>query len=396
MSTRIFSIVVGLALIFSACNKDAQEGAGVKAGNGIQIGVDEVLALVEDHDGCITWFGVDGKVEPKNEGMKAEYNSMPNQVNGSGADKNPVGKGIKFVKNGNDTDLIIEPDAEEGTLVIGYKKGNYYELLRFEIACLKELGFNSIYFSGKKYSNLRWYWEKAEDKTEIEVDLGFIGFYLKDGNVLSTSFYWQKLKKGDCIDWAAVYAAYEKWFADGGLELDTENGWHTSGYAPLNFVNDEKICHEAFSFDQLEGYYRSYYVSAGYKLPACEQCDCEAKEGWEWKDGECVEIIVTPPTFELKVDCDGFVCAQGGDNIKQLSFDIVKEWSDGRKEIIYVYNNDRYKFEGDGFKIIDKNDSINAFKFDGVIYYVCVKIKSNSLSCSDITWQTTKPKSEDD
>jgi hypothetical protein len=108
----------------------------------------------------------------------------------------------------------------------------------------------------------------------IIVDLGFVGHYLHNGNVLTTSFYWQRLNEGDMIDWDAVEAAYAAWVAQGGLAPDTSNGWKSSGFAPLFFDDGAEVGHGDFSFAQLEGYYRSYFVATGYVLPYVCECEC--------------------------------------------------------------------------------------------------------------------------
>jgi hypothetical protein len=123
--------------------------------------------------------------------------------------------------------------------------------------------------------------ECPEAAEPIEVNLGFIGHYLHDGRVLTTSFYWQELNEGDMIDWVAVEAAYAGWVAQGGLAPDTSNGWQSSGFAPIFFADGAAVGHGDFSFAQLEGFYRAYFVATGYLLPAppyvcTENCECVA------------------------------------------------------------------------------------------------------------------------
>jgi len=100
----------------------------------------------------------------------------------------------------------------------------------------------------------------------IELNLGFIGYYLYDGKVMSTSFYWQKLNAGDLIDWNAVDAAYAGWVAQGGLVPDRTT-WQTSGYASFTFDDYAAIGYGDFNIGQLENFYKSYYVAPGYVLP---------------------------------------------------------------------------------------------------------------------------------
>ena len=120
-----------------------------------------------------------------------------------------------------------------------------------------------------------------EIEPEIVINLGFIGYYLSDGEVLNTSFYWQELNEGDMIDWDAVDAAYDAWVAQGGL-APARVLWQTSGYASFTFDDYDKIGYDDFGVGQLEGYYETYYVDPGYILPVappvvinkgCENCE---------------------------------------------------------------------------------------------------------------------------
>lgn len=127
--------------------------------------------------------------------------------------------------------------------------------------------------------------------TPIVVNLGFIGHYIHNDRVLTTSFFWMELNEGDMIDWDAVEAAYAGWVAQGGLAPDTSNGWHSSGFAPLFFDDGAEVGHGDFSYPQLEGFYRAYFVATGYILPYvcanicegceictdCGECECEGE-----------------------------------------------------------------------------------------------------------------------
>ena len=100
----------------------------------------------------------------------------------------------------------------------------------------------------------------------VVINLGFIGYYMYDGQVLNTSFYWQNLEEGDMINWEAVDEAYADWVDQGGLTPDRTE-WKTSGYASFMFEDYAKIGFDAFNDGQLENYYKAYYVSPGYILP---------------------------------------------------------------------------------------------------------------------------------
>lgn len=109
------------------------------------------------------------------------------------------------------------------------------------------------------------YINKEKEVDPTVVNLGFIGYYKYGDSVLTTSFYWQSLKKGDCIDWDAVDEAYAKWMSDGGLEPERIT-WQTSGYASYTFPDKSKKCFEDFNKGQVEGYYKEYYLDPGYIL----------------------------------------------------------------------------------------------------------------------------------
>ncbi|MCL2435480.1 MAG: hypothetical protein FWD09_04995 [Lentimicrobiaceae bacterium] len=107
----------------------------------------------------------------------------------------------------------------------------------------------------------------------VVVNLGFIGYYLYDGIVMSTSIHWQYLnEEGDCINWVAVDAAYDDWVAQGGLEPD-RSSWQTSGYASYTFEDYAEKCYGDFATGQIEGYYYAYYVDPGYVMTTSDGDD---------------------------------------------------------------------------------------------------------------------------
>jgi len=95
------------------------------------------------------------------------------------------------------------------------------------------------------------------------INLGFVGYYLYDGIVMSTSFYWQVLKAGESIDWDAVDAAYDGWVAIGGLEPD-RTIWQTSGAASFTFEDYAEVGYTDFTNGQLESFYQQFYLDPGY------------------------------------------------------------------------------------------------------------------------------------
>ena len=125
----------------------------------------------------------------------------------------------------------------------------------------------------------------------VVVNLGFIGYYINNGTVMSTSIHWQNLEKGDMIDWDAVDAAYADWIARGGLAPDRATGWITSGFGSFTFADYDALGFGDFTPAQLESFYLAYYVDPGFVPPyvcgnICEDCgvcldcgECECEEG---------------------------------------------------------------------------------------------------------------------
>ncbi|MCL2454450.1 MAG: hypothetical protein FWD18_04015 [Micrococcales bacterium] len=107
----------------------------------------------------------------------------------------------------------------------------------------------------------------ASDAVEVRKSIGLLGYYLHGENVLSTSFHWTDLEPGDCIDWAVVDAAYDEWYAAGGLARKTD-GWQSSGPSSRYFAGERPtICYEDFTTEQLESLYQQWYLDPGHVLP---------------------------------------------------------------------------------------------------------------------------------
>jgi ferredoxin len=143
----------------------------------------------------------------------------------------------------------------------------------------------------------------------IVVDLGFIGHYMFGERVLSTTAFWLTLNEGEMLDWDAVAAGYAAWEARGGLAIDSTGGWKSSGFAPLFFADGDAIGHGDFSFAQLEGYYRAFFVATGYTLPyvcvnVCVDCGICTDCG----ECECVEDVFNTASWSGRVN------VQGGNN----------------------------------------------------------------------------------
>ena len=114
------------------------------------------------------------------------------------------------------------------------------------------------------------------------IDVGFIGYYFNEDNVLSTSFYWVTLNQGEFFDWAEIDAAYAGWVADGGLVPD-RSLWQTSGFASFFFEDYAELGFDDFTLGQLEGYYQAFYVDPGCILPVViepEPVDDSVVVGW--------------------------------------------------------------------------------------------------------------------
>ena len=184
-----------------------------------------------------------------------------------------------------------------------------------------ELGFGDFNI-GQLENYYKAYFVDPGYVDPVVVNLGFIGYYVNDGNVLSTSIHWQTLKKGDMIDWDAVDAAYAAWVAGGGLVPD-RTLWLTSGYASFTFVDYAELGFGDFNIGQLEGYYKSYYVDPGYILSGGNDDSGDDSGGTEPGNPEPVD-----PVFESAViaNYNGNLQDKNNDN---LTFVVTVILSDG-------------------------------------------------------------------
>jgi len=153
-----------------------------------------------------------------------------------------------------------------GTLAVAYKISSEYFIVTFNIDGVGDYWIGDG--SGKNGVNMVkvGVFEPATRDVEVVVNLGFIGYYVFNGDVLSTSIHWQSLEKeGDMIDWEAVDVAYDAWVAQGGL-APARNLWQTSGYASFTFEDYAAKGYGDFTEGQIEGYYLAYYLDPGYIL----------------------------------------------------------------------------------------------------------------------------------
>jgi hypothetical protein len=165
---------------------------------------------------------------------------------------------------------IVISKALEGSIDVGYKIGPDYYLRTIEIDSGRSTRYRLGDGSGNKGLNqvkIGAFRSSAEvNNPVIDVNIGFIGYYLHDGSVLSTSIYWQKLNKGGMVDWGAVRSAYDTWAAQGGLPLPNPvRGWQSSGRASIFFEGGRPAIGFAdFTAGMLESHYLSYYLDPGY------------------------------------------------------------------------------------------------------------------------------------
>jgi len=161
------------------------------------------------------------------------------------------------------------PEGLNGTIQVAYKISNQYFIVEFAIEGAGKylIGTGNAVNMCKVGAFIACTDDEDSVVEErIVVNLGFIGYYLFDDVVMSTSIHWQALNEGDFIDWDAVDAAYADWVAEGGLEPD-RTLWQTSGYASYTFEDYAAIGFGDFTEGQIEGYYLNYYVDPGYILP---------------------------------------------------------------------------------------------------------------------------------
>lgn len=100
------------------------------------------------------------------------------------------------------------------------------------------------------------------------VSLGFIGYYVHSGKIMSTSFYNIDLNQGETIDWGKVDEAYEDWYAQGGLRPKNES-YQKSGVGSFHTAHQERegLGHHTFTEDLIEGYYGRHFIDPGYLEP---------------------------------------------------------------------------------------------------------------------------------
>jgi len=212
------------------------------------------------------------------------------KVTGNGANFD----GISIVSDNKAKAWVINNNLADDVIVsVRWQISNVYFADSFEIAAGASfrLGDNN----GKNGINNVWFlgFEIIEEDDAgffagepVIVNLGFIGYYLFDGNVLSTSIHWQLLNDGDMIDWDAVDAAYAAWVAQGGLAPERAI-WQTSGFASFTFGDYEALGFGDFDIGQLENYYKAYYVCPGYLLPV-EEPEYECADFCEGECGLCL------------------------------------------------------------------------------------------------------------
>jgi len=275
MKTKIFSVAVALAFVFSACNKDLPDASEVSEGG---VKAKAVSGLV--------WNGASDKA------VAADIDAVANDTrkNASGAKITSNAHsadfpGIYFIWDSKQKDNgYLKVDAAVFDKYSGFtltsKESNTYWDFAISVQDGQEQTADNCYVffipraQNNKNINMVFVSDYVEKVEQVVVNLGFIGYYLFEGEVFSTSIHWQNLEKdGDCIDWDAVDAAYDAWVAQGGLVPD-RTLWQTSGFASFTFEDYAGLCFGDFNIGQLESYYKAYYVDPGYVLP---EEDCATK-----------------------------------------------------------------------------------------------------------------------
>jgi len=271
---RIFSVaVVALAFLFSACNKDVPDQIADEDATGTNI-----KGYVAPLDKTVG-FGDMGPFEfGTYEGISNNNFSKLGGTTIQNVNKLPFGDlatdgftitgkkdqdiVIKFADNaaklGDEYSVAVKYTANQGVSVAFSFNADACAGQEFSLSYNGNTEFALI-----KVAGFSW-------REEVVVHLGFIGYYCFEGNVLSTSPYWQDIKKGEKIDWKAVDAAYADWVKKGGLAPGTT--YQTSGAGSYTFEYGDPIGFDDFNEGQLEGYYKAYYVDPGY-LGGCGSGD---------------------------------------------------------------------------------------------------------------------------
>ncbi|MCL2509677.1 MAG: hypothetical protein FWF07_01175 [Methanomassiliicoccaceae archaeon] len=130
-----------------------------------------------------------------------------------------------------------------------------------------QIGFSDFTIGQLEYAYNSFYIDPGYIAPAPAIEVGFIGYYVNDGKVMSTSIFWQEILPGGSIDWAAVDAEYADYVALGYL-APLKDTCVTSGAASLSFTWGDAIGYSDFTSGQLETYYGAFYVDPGFIAPA--------------------------------------------------------------------------------------------------------------------------------
>jgi len=293
---KLLTTILALGLMFGACKKDEETSAdGSKSGAA---------------KGAVVWNGEVDKA------VAVNIQDVPSARTNASGEKIPSNAhsakypGIYFIWDSKQKDngyLKVAGYVFEQweSFVLTSKEGNKYFDFPISIQPGQQMTADGgyVFFIPRALNNkninmvfLEEFVEKIIEEEPVVVNLGFIGWYLDQGGVpRQTSFYWQKLEEGECIDWDAVDAAYAGWVAQGGLTPERQS-WKTSGAAPFFFKDHDEKCFGDFNLGQLETYYYAYYVDPGYVLGG---------------DAPLTGNLIINSTFDCNIQVD-FVVSGGG------------------------------------------------------------------------------------
>ena len=181
-----------------------------------------------------------------------------------------LGSGLQLIVEGtgaNKNWAITAPAGFKGSIQAHHNhKGNDYQTHVVSFSGTGEDLQKATLITGTKNLTKIKFSDLIVDTPNKEpVSLGFIGYYVNSGQIMSTSFYNIDLNEGETIDWGEVDKAYEDWYAQGGLRPKNES-YQKSGVGSVHTAHQERegLGHHTFTEDLIEGYYGRHFIDPGY------------------------------------------------------------------------------------------------------------------------------------
>ena len=145
---KLFSTVVALAFVFSACNKDLPDAAdnamGIKAGTG-----------------CFTTQSI----------TKSDYDNAGTEYKGSETVK--IANGITLAKVKGNFELAFDMDAAPDVITLSAKSGNAFTAYSFDTECAKGTRHVFDAASGIKYGKSKNHITMVTEQLDVRINLNY-------------------------------------------------------------------------------------------------------------------------------------------------------------------------------------------------------------------------------